>query len=265
MLTEVKSHLKLIARYFLLNLSSAMEYRVSFILQVLGMALNNSAFLVFWWLLFEKVGNVGGYGLKEVLLLWGLASSSYGMAHIVFGNIRNITNIIVNGELDIYLLQPKNVLVNLLVSNTMVSAWGDLTYGYILFFISQGFNIKAFLLFTLFCITGALLHTGLMVVAHSFSFYLGNAGFLAETIKEFIVSFTIYPEGIFKGLTLFILYTIIPAAFITYIPVNIIKTFSTEKILILLAFVLLYTTIAFIIFEKGLKKYESGNLINTRM
>lgn len=265
MLTEVRKNIKLIGKYFLLNLSGAMEYRASFLIQVIGMALNNSAFLVFWWLLFDKMGNIGGYSFSDVVLLWGLASSSYGFGYIIFGNMRNISDIIINGELDTYLLQPKNVLINLLASNTVVSAWGDLAYGYILFFVARGIDIKGLFLFTLFCITGALIYASVLVIAHSLTFHLGNAVYIASTIEEFLLSFSIYPEGIFKGLTLFILYTAVPAAFVTYIPVNMIREFSIVKFLILLVFMLVYLTLAFVIFKRGLKKYESGNLINTRM
>jgi len=55
-----------------------------------------------------------------------------GFLHIVFGNVRQFSKIIINGELDTYLLQPKNVYINVHCSRMIVSAWGDFIYGYIL-------------------------------------------------------------------------------------------------------------------------------------
>ena len=48
--------LNLLKKYFLFNLSAGMEYRASFLIQVFGMFINNSAFVFFWLILFERVG-----------------------------------------------------------------------------------------------------------------------------------------------------------------------------------------------------------------
>ena len=104
-------------------------------------------------------------------MLWALMSSSFGLCFVVFGNVNQITRMILNGELDTYLLQPKDPLVNILCSKTIVSAWGDTLYGIILFFIIKGFDVRGFLLFLLFCITGALIFASVLVTFHALSFY----------------------------------------------------------------------------------------------
>ncbi len=48
--------LRLMAHYFRFNLSANMAYKGSFIIQVFGMALNNSAFIIFWYFLFQRIG-----------------------------------------------------------------------------------------------------------------------------------------------------------------------------------------------------------------
>lgn len=139
MLMEVKKSLKLMCYYFKFNISSAMEYRVSFLIQSIGMIINNSAFIFFWWILFNNVNTIGGYGFKDVMMLWALSSTSFGICFVIFGNINQITRMILNGELDTYLLQPKDPLINIICSKTIVSAWGDTLYGIILFFFNKGY------------------------------------------------------------------------------------------------------------------------------
>lgn len=265
MLTEVKKSLKLFLYYFKFNLSSAMEYRVSFIVQCLGMMLNNSAFIFFWWILFSNVNNIGGYTFQDEMMLWALASSSFGLCYVLFGNVGRITKMIINGELDTYLLQPKDPLLNILCSRTIVSAWGDTLYGVALFFLIKGFDIKDFLLFLLFCITGALILSSVLVTFHAFSFYTGNTEGLTQMVSEFMISFSIYPEGIFSGGVRFILYTIIPAAFTVYIPAGVLKQFSLLTLLRVLGVTAVWIAIAYAAFYKGLKRYESGNLIVSRL
>jgi len=41
------------------------EYRASFITQVLGMVLNNASFIVFWLILFERLGDIRGMGSER--------------------------------------------------------------------------------------------------------------------------------------------------------------------------------------------------------
>ncbi len=52
--------LDFVAAYAMLNLSAAVQYRASFISQVVGMALNDSIMIFFWWLFFLRFQQVGG-------------------------------------------------------------------------------------------------------------------------------------------------------------------------------------------------------------
>jgi ABC-2 type transport system permease protein len=198
-------------------------------------------------------------------MLWAICSSSFGLCFVVFGNVNQITRMILNGELDTYLLQPKDPLVNILCSKTIVSALGDTLYGIVLFFLIKGFDIMGFLLFILFCITGALIFASVLITFHALSFYTGNTEGLAQLVTEFLISFSIYPEGIFNNGLKYLLYTIIPAVFMVYIPAKVISHFSIFMLLGILGIALLWIVIAYIMFYGGLKRYESGNLIINKL
>ncbi len=265
MLMEVKKNIKLIAMYFKFNLSASMEYRTSFLMQSFGMILNNASFIFFWWILFENVETIGGYGFKHVMMLWAISSTSFGLTFILFGNIRNISRMILNGEIDTYLLQPKDVLINVISSSTVVSAWGDLFYGIRLYIGVVGFNINNFLLFILFNITASLLYSSVLVFANSLTFYMGNSQGLSSLALEFMITFSIYPEGIYKGFAKLIIYTAIPAGFITLIPVQLLTVFSWKLFGLLLLVVSGWTLFSYWFFNRGLRRYESGNLIISKM
>ncbi|WP_406768152.1 ABC transporter permease [Candidatus Clostridium stratigraminis] len=262
---EVKKSLKLMFYYFKFNISSVMEYRVSFLIQSFGMVLNNASFIFFWWILFNNVNNIGGYGFKDVMMLWALSSTGYGLCFVVFGNLSQITRMILNGELDTYLLQPKDPLINIICSKTVVSAWGDTLYGVILFILIKGFILKGFLLFLLFSATASIIFASVLVTFHALSFYAGSVEGLAQLTTEFLISFSIYPEGIFKGGLKYILYTIIPAAFMVYMPAKVIDQFNLIMLLEVLGVALFWIIIAYTMFYRGLKKYESGNLIINKL
>lgn len=261
MLMAVKKNLELMGAYFKLNLSAAMEYRTSFLLQVFGMILNNASFAFFWWLLFDRVGQIRGYGYKEVMLLWALASSSFGLCFIFFGNVRRLVEIIIRGELDAYLLQPKNVLLNVIASKTVVSAWGDLAYGLILFFVIRGLDLIGFGFFALFMVSGALMLGAVLITFCSLAFHYGNVQSVATLVFEFMITLSIYPETIFVGRWRFLIFTLFPAGFLTMYPVKIIQNPSLGLTLLVLGVTAVWIYLAFFTFFKGLKKYESGNLV----
>lgn len=261
MLTAVKTHIELIKAYFKINLSASMEYRTSFALQVVGMFLNNLSFAIFWWLLIEKVGSIGGYGYKEIMLLWAIASSAFGVAVIFFGNLMRLVDIIVKGELDSYLLQPKNVLINVLMSKSQISGWGDVIYGIILIVVLFPFQWKIFGLFILLSLLSAFLFVSVGVTAASMTFFFGQFKSIADWVFDFLISFSIYPETIYQGFIRFLLFSLIPAGFFTMIPARLINHFSMNLFLLYIIVVGIWVAFAFFIFNIGLRRYESGNLM----
>lgn len=264
-LTNAIKHLKLIFLYFKYNLQAAMEYRASFISQALGMMLNNAFFIFFWWVVFEKVDSIGGYGFKEILLIWALATSTFGFLHVFFGNVRQLPRIIMNGELDTYLLQPKNVYINVHCSKMLLSAWGDLVYGFVLFFIIYGFAPLKLLLFILFTVTGGLLTGAILSTADTLTFYIGNSTTISRLVMEFLLNFSLYPQSIFRREVKWIMYSLLPAGFIVFIPFKLLSAFSWYGLLALLAIDAFYIVLAYLFFKHGLEKYESGNLITTKL
>lgn len=265
MLMEVKKGLRLMGLYCSFNLSAAMEYRMSFLIQVIGMALNNTAFIFFWWILFHNVPVIGGYGFSEVMLLWALASTSFGVAHVFFGNTRHITQIIMTGELDAYLLQPSDVLIKLVCSKTSLSAWGDMLYGLVLMSVMTGFSMSKMLLFLLFSLTGGLLMAAVSVSFHTLSFYAGNLESFANLMTEFMLTFSIYPEGIFGDPLKGLIYLVVPIGFMAYVPARIIQTLQLQMLPLVLLVVLAWIVLAYTLFYKGLRRYESGNLMVNKL
>ena len=258
--------IKLMGKYFRFNLSAGMAYRVAFLIQVFGMILNNSAFIVFWLILFEKIGgNIKGYEFADVMFLWALAATGFGMAELFLGNGHQISRIIYSGELDVYLLQPKPVVLNLVSSRMVVSGWGDAVFGLLLFFITQMINWQSVLLFLVFSILMALVLTAMRLLYHSLTLFLGNAEAFARFAGEMMLSLTLYPGSIFKGPAVWILHSLVPAALVAYLPARLVKDFDPWLFAVLLAADVTLISVGLVVFYRGLRVYESGNRIGTRV
>ena len=111
------------------NIMREMVNKVTFLTNVGFMVLNNATFLVQWMILLRMRGDVGGYTMREIMLLWGFMAASFGLSHILFARAFSLSDLIIKGKLDSFLVQPKNVLVSVLTSATDSSAIGDFLYG----------------------------------------------------------------------------------------------------------------------------------------
>jgi len=265
MIRKTLSMLRLIGVYFRTNFSAALEYRESFYMSAFGMALSNGSFVFFWWVAFGQIGGrIGGYDFRDVMFIWAASSSAYGLCHIIFGNVSRLGQLIVGGGLDTYLLQPKNLLLNVMCSGTNLSAWGDLIYGFILMALT-GQGVLGWVFFAVAIIFGAPLFAATSIAANSLAFFFGDSSIAGGLVSEFLVNFSIYPEGIFKGVVRFIMYTAVPVAFISHVPLKLARGGPLWWLAVLAAATIMYCFAAFKLFMAGLKRYESGNLVVTRV
>lgn len=264
MLMEVRNQIKVNYLSFKYCIMREMLNKATFISNVLFMILNNSFMIVQWIVLYSLKDNVGGYTFKQVLLLWALASGVYGVAHLFFKKSFHLSEVINNGKLDAYIVQPKNILLSVITSDIEVSAIGDVLFSIIVFCVS-GFTIKRFILFIIFIITGGLILTSVTVILNSLSFWFNNADMIADVGDSLMTSFSTYPDGIFKGLTKVLLFTLIPVGISNYIPVKVITEFNINLFVINIVVCIFLILLSNIIFYRGLKRYSSTNLMSARI
>jgi ABC-2 type transport system permease protein len=255
---------RLILGYLRHNLMSAMAYRGAFVMQVIGMMLNNAMLLFFWWVLFNRLPNLRGWDMAKVMTLYGVVTVGYGAANIVCGNMFRVARIIASGDLDYYLALPADPLVHLLVSRMSLSAWGDLFFGLVVFLLAAPAQWANLPLFLLLGLTAGLVLVAFSVLVGSLAFWVGNADNLATQAINALITFSIYPVEIFPGTVRLLLYTLIPAAFFGSIPAALLSDFSWERLAILVAFTAGITLAARLVFHWGLRRYESGNLVTVR-
>jgi len=262
----MRKHLNIFACFFRLNLASALEYRASFFSQAFGMALSNSSFIFFWWIAFQQIGGaIAGYTFEDVLFIWAVTSTGFGLSYVLFANVTNLTNLIVTGELDAFLLQPCNVLVNVLCARTALSAYGDFFYGFIIMLIFFAGDLSAWLWFVCGALLCGLLMTAINLTAHTLSFYWGETSIVGQLAIEFTINFSIYPDRIYAPAIRALMYSVIPAGIAVHLPLRLHQQFSPGLALAALGGAALYCAVSGAFFYRGLRRYESGNAIATRL
>jgi len=256
--------LGLIWRYLRHNLMSAMAYRGAFVLQVFGMLLNDLMLLVFWTLLFQRFPLLNGWDLTGVVTIYAVSASGFGLVVAVFGNLTRVAHVIASGDLDYYLALPANPLWHLLSSRTNLSGWGDLLFGVLLYVIVVPGGWQTLPLYVLLVILVALIFCAVGVLAGSLAFWLGQAQDLAAQWFNATLSFSLYPVDFFPGVVRVLLYTLLPAALVGSVPARALLQFRWQNLGLMVVFTLGAMALSHWVFFRGLRRYESGNMIVTR-
>jgi ABC-2 type transport system permease protein len=85
---------------------------------------------------------------------------------------------------------------------------------------------------------------------------------LAEQWRFAMISFATYPEALFTGVVKTLLFTMIPAGFVSYVPVHALRELSLSYAAAAVLGAVVITAAGVAVFYIGLRRYESGNLIS---
>jgi ABC-2 type transport system permease protein len=247
------------------NLQSVMEYRVSFLTQVIGMMLNNFIYFAIWIIFFDRFKEVRGWGISDMYLTFGVLASAFGLVALLFGNAFTLSEIINQGRLDYYLSLPRPVLLHTVSSRMISSGMGDLTYGFVSYALSGQYTWDGFLRFVLATLLAATVFASFLILVQSLAFWMGVISNLSNLMINAIITFGIYPITLFDNYAKLILFTVIPAAFVGAIPAEFIRSFTWQTLAELLLGAAVFLLIAVTIFRLGLKRYESGSAIQVEL
>lgn len=255
---------RFLATCWKVNLAAAMEYRLSFLLLAGMMFLNNMLWIFFWGMFFTRFPAVHGWELKDVMLLWAVGAGGFGWASMLFGNFSRIAGIVSSGQLDVYLTQPKPVLLHVLASRSSVTAAGDFLFGLAVYAWAGNHTPAGIASFALGLFIAGALFLGVMLNVGCLAFYMGNSEGIAQQALGSFVSLTTYPSSIFRGAARVALFTIVPAGFIGYLPIGLLRGFDPVFVAGAVAMALGSCLAGALLFRSGLKRYGSGNAIAMR-
>ncbi len=242
------------------SLKASVALRGAFLLQAGFMALNNVLVFTTWWILFQRFEQIRGYRIADMLALFGVGAAGFGAAMVLCGGgMVELSRLIAEGELDALLSQPKSVLLRALASRSHASGWGDLVSGIIMLLLS-GYLTAAHLPAALSAVAlSAFAFVASAVVVHSAAFWLGRTESISRMVLGFVLAFALYPPSLFTGGLKILLFTLIPAGLVAYLPVELVRDFRWATAGVATAAVTLYGTFAWLAFSRGLRRYESGS------
>src|SRR6185369_3570581 len=111
------------------NIQSSAELRTSFLLNIVGMMINNTSFIIVWVFFVKSVGVIGGWTAADIIGLQGFAATCYGLIFSSGFGIRKLPDYVTNGVFDRFMLSPKNLILRTLTSSFASAPVGDIFFG----------------------------------------------------------------------------------------------------------------------------------------
>ncbi|KXT93504.1 ABC-type multidrug transport system, permease component [Streptococcus mitis] len=121
-----RMHLIFIRQY----IKQIMEYKVDFVVGVLGVFLTQGLNLLFLNVIFQHIPSLEGWTFQEIAFIYGFSLIPKGFDHLFFDNLWALGQRLVRkGEFDKYLTRPINPLFHILVETFQIDALGELLVG----------------------------------------------------------------------------------------------------------------------------------------
>lgn len=233
--------------------------RSAFVLDVGVMCVNNMTWLAFWAIFFHNTGSIRGWEAGDLFLYFAILCSVFGIVSGFLANLRRLGLIVANGELDAALTVPADTLVYIALRRVNASGIGDFVFGTAVFLVIGQINIERLALFISVVILGAVVLASFLVAIGSASFFTRGEGDQAQLAYDAIGVFAMYPTDFFGGIVKLMLFTVLPTAFVTGIPVDLLTDFSWSWLLPLAIAAIAAAVGSRAIFYAGLRRYRSGS------
>lgn len=261
----MKKYFKLYSKFLQQYIKSLMEYRIDFILGLIGFVFIQFTGVIFIKLVFNVVPNLDGWSFYEILFIYGLAQIPRGIDHVFTDYLWIFSQrTIVKGEFDRYLLRPLNPLFQVISESFQPDGFGEIIIGVGLVIISSiqlGINYSILKVLTLIVVIlfSTLIYTAIKLATASIAFWVKFAQsylFMAYQIG----SFAKYPIGIYPKVIKFILIGMVPFAFTGYYPgVYILGRGNFGMGVVMTCLVSIISIfVAYRIWLRGIKIYESA-------
>ena len=222
-LHDLDAGLALYWRLVAAQVRAQLQYRASFVLQVLGQFTANVIGFVALLLLFHRFDNLAGWSRAEVAFLYGLGGLAFGASDMLAGGFDRLSVAIQTGTFDRVLTRPVGVFAQVLASDFQLRRLGRMAQGGLVLGISLAWldvewtGLKLLVLVSAL-VSGILIFGAIWVIGAAITFWTVQTSEVTNVFTyggEELVSYpmSVYGDGLRRIFTF-----VVPLAFVTYLP-----------------------------------------------
>ncbi len=217
--------LQLYQKLLRVQLRSQMDFRASFLMDMLTTMVQSLITLGSLVLVLQRFKTIGGWTLWELAFLYGLLESSFGFMDMVFSGFdpQNFGRQVRLGRLDQLMLRPVSLTVQLLGSEFILRRIGRIAQGLAIFALAVSnlqihWDAPRLLLLPLVFFSTVCFFGGLFVIGSAVTFWTLDSIELINIFTYGGVEMMSYPMTIYQDWLRNLFTYIIPAIFLVYYP-----------------------------------------------
>jgi ABC-2 type transport system permease protein len=221
--SALRAELDLYLRFTGARVRGQMQYRASFILDVVSRFLINGLELAAIFILFNRFTSLGEWHVGDIAFLYGLVTISFALHEVIAQSFEDFSFTIRQGEFDRILLRPVTPIVQVLASDFQLKRVGRVLTGVLALALALPrteivWTVGKFVYLPVVVLSGIVLFAAIDLIGGTLCFWTIER---TEVINVFTyggVSMSSYPISIYQAWMRRTFTFIIPLAFIGYYP-----------------------------------------------
>lgn len=215
--------LKICRRLLGAKIHGQLQYRTSFLLQVLGNLLIHAAELIALMALFGTFGQLGDWRAGEVAFLYAVTYVSFAIGQIAATGFHQFSRMIVRGEFDRVLTRPVNPFLQILASDLNLRHLGGMLQGFVAFGIAVSlveihWTLGKIIYVPVFVVSAGALYLLLFTLEATLCFWTTESNEAVNAVTYGGRTLAVYPLNIYDvWLRRFFLF-VVPLGFVIFLP-----------------------------------------------
>ena len=215
--------LKLYMHYISINIRCMMQYKVSFLLNVLGQFFVSFNVFLGVYFMFQRFSNVKGFTYSEVLLCFSVALMEFSLAEMTARGFDNFSGMVRTGNFDLILARPRNEILQVLGSQFELTRIGRMLQAVVMFIYGINhcevdWNVFKVITVIFMLIGGTALFSGLFLIYAALCFFTLEGLEVMNIFTDGAREYGKYPIGIYGKKMLIFTTFLIPYALVQYYP-----------------------------------------------
>ncbi|SCL68040.1 ABC transporter permease [Micromonospora peucetia] len=179
-------------------------YRTSFVIDVVGNVGSTIFDVLTVLVIFGVTRELGGFTLREAMVIVGLSTCAFAVADLLVGNIERLPRYVRTGLFDAVLVRPLGALPQLLLMDLPLRKVSRAVFGLAVLVVAVGsadveWTPARALLVVLAPLAGVVFFGSVFVATATVSFWWVDSGELANSVTYGGRDFTSYPITVFEG------------------------------------------------------------------
>jgi ABC-2 type transport system permease protein len=189
---------------------------------VVGMIIEQATALAFLGIIFYRIEVIHGWSLHDMIFLLGLFVLSKPVYRIFFEGSSHVSTLVLEGDLDQYLVRPTSPLVLVATSMTNPVAAGDLLLGTVLVALAiPHIGVEWTLLRVVYLLSvvicGSMVYVGTQLLKGVVSVFLIRIDAINALLQE-VQQYAKFPLSIYHPIVRVALISVLPYALATSVP-----------------------------------------------